>query len=75
MKHETRNSIFHLRQVVGTRRLGCGKGFAGWDDVKANGFFANTDWDAFEMKKAIPPVLPANPGVDMVNNFDEDFTK
>jgi len=27
------------------------------------------------MKKAIPPVLPADPGIDMVNNFDEDFTK
>ncbi|CAN0359361.1 unnamed protein product, partial [Ectocarpus sp. 12 AP-2014] len=57
------------------RRLGCGKDFAAWDDVKRNRFFANTDWEALALKKTTPPVLPADPGKDMVNNFDDDFTK
>lgn len=67
--------LFSLNQVTEARRLGCGKEFASWDDVKANGFFANTDWDALAQKKTVPPVLPADPGKDMVNNFDDDFTK
>lgn len=62
-------------QVTEARRLGCGKDFAAWDDVKRNGFFANTDWEALALKKTTPPVLPADPGKDMVNNFDDDFTK
>eukprot|EP00903_Cladosiphon_okamuranus_P013096 g12215.t1 len=63
-----------LLQVTEARRLGCGKDFAAWDDVKANDFFANTDWEALSMKKTTPPVLPSDPGKDMVNNFDDDFT-
>ncbi|CAN0164132.1 unnamed protein product [Ectocarpus sp. 4 AP-2014] len=63
-----------LLQVTEARRLGCGKDFAAWDDVKKNGFFANTDWEALALKKTTPPVLPADPGKDMVNNFDDDFT-
>lgn len=43
--------------------------------MKANDFFANTDWEALALKKTIPPVLPSDPGKDMVNNFDDDFTK
>lgn len=63
------------RQVTEARRLGCGKEFAAWDDVKANDFFANTDWEALALKQTTPPVLPSDPGKDMVNNFDDDFTK
>lgn len=63
------------QQVTEGRRLGCGKTFAAWDDVKANAFFANTDWEALAQKKTTPPVLPSDPGKDMVNNFDDDFTK
>lgn len=63
------------QQVTEGRRLGCGKEFAAWDDVKANSFFANTDWEALAQKKTTPPVLPSDPGKDMVNNFDDDFTK
>lgn len=62
-------------QVTEARRLGCGKDFAAWDDVKANDFFANTDWEALALKQTTPPVLPSDPGKDMVNNFDDDFTK
>lgn len=65
----------HAHQVTEARRLGCGKDFASWGDVKANDFFANTDWEALALKKTIPPVLPSDPGKDMVNNFDDDFTK
>ncbi|CAM9927784.1 unnamed protein product [Laminaria digitata] len=64
-----------LLQVTEGRRLGCGKSFAAWADVKANAFFANTDWDGLMQKKTTPPVLPSDPGQDMVNNFDDDFTK
>lgn len=62
-------------QVTEARRLGCGKDFAAWGDVKANDFFANTDWQALALKKTTPPVLPSDPGNEMVNNFDDDFTK
>lgn len=64
-----------LNQVSEPRRLGCGKEFAAWDDVKTNPFFANTDWEGLAQKKTTPPVLPADPGKDLVNNFDDDFTE
>ncbi|CAM9601114.1 unnamed protein product [Discosporangium mesarthrocarpum] len=64
-----------LLQVTDARRLGCGQEARGWDSVKADSFFANVNWEELAQKKTIPPVLPDDPGRDLVNNFDEDFTK
>ncbi|CAN0051760.1 unnamed protein product [Choristocarpus tenellus] len=61
-------------QVTDARRLGCGPENQGWESVKKDGFFANTDWEELAQKKTVPPVLPDDPGKDLVNNFDEDFT-
>ncbi|CAM9437044.1 unnamed protein product, partial [Phaeothamnion confervicola] len=64
-----------LLQVNDTQRIGYGgEGGAGWNDVRADVFFANMDWEALAHRRLTPPILPEDPGPDLVNNFDEDFT-
>ncbi|CAM9358776.1 unnamed protein product [Chrysoparadoxa australica] len=65
--------ISALLQVSETQRLGCSK--EGWQDIKADPYFAEINWDKLLMKEATPPILPEDPGPNLVNNFDEDFTE
>jgi hypothetical protein len=32
------------------------------------------DWSALNSKRAVPPIVPEDPGPQQCNNFDEDFT-
>jgi serine/threonine protein kinase len=65
--------VNELLQVNETVRMGSGR-FDGWGNVRSHPFFADMDWEKLEAKEIEPPVIPSDPGSDLCNNFDEDFT-
>ncbi|KAG7391565.1 hypothetical protein PHYBOEH_006649 [Phytophthora boehmeriae] len=72
MSPELKSLLMALLEKRQEDRLGCRGGVA---DIKAHEFFAGINWDEVMRRQLKPPIVPGNPGEDLVANFDPHFTE